>query len=144
MYRGCESDVAEKCTANANCVKCTNEIGCNSVVGSSDFTCKACENCGTTAQVDKTCSVDFGSDSCAHSITDGLVFKGCAADCAECTKCQGSNCNNQLYCVTCDSDTTPTCLTNPALSSSTLCSAGATCITATSNYIKKCLNRNKI
>lgn len=137
LYRGCESDEANKCTGNANCETCDNENGCNNIVGSSDVTCKSCTNCGTNAQVDKTCTEDFGSDSCAHSITAGVVFKGCASECegTECAKCTGADCNNQLYCITCNSDTEGTCLTNPATTLSALCESGATCITATGKLL---------
>lgn len=138
LYRGCESDQANKCTGNANCITCNNDNGCNNIVGSSEVTCKSCTNCGNNPPEDKTCNEDFGSDSCAHSITDGVVFKGCASECEEagCAKCKDSNCNNLLYCITCNSDAEITCVSNPAITSSVLCDSGATCITATGNLIK--------
>lgn len=131
LYRGCESDEAHKCNANNNCEACKTNNGCNDVVGSTDVTCNACTDCGTNAQVDKICSEEFEGDTCGHSITSGVVFKGCASECNDCTKCKGDKCNNQLYCFTCDSNTESSCLTNPATSTSTLCAVGATCITAT-------------
>lgn len=133
LYRGCESDEANKCTDNASCEKCNSENGCNNIMGSSDVTCKSCTNCGTNAQADKTCTKDFGSESCAHSITEGNVFKGCASECEECTKCADSNCNNLLYCISCNSDTDKTCVSNPAITSSALCVSGTTCTTAIGN-----------